>query len=176
MKLFLALLTLFFYKIKSFKYQKKEYLQCPCTNKMSFIVGFTLTFACIEMEFPTQFRMFGFSEIMRFSAQRKAEETGWWAYRLISRRIKPGFVSCPRARISWMIVLVSIWVLIILLWREGTDGQTDGRKNLGSESRVANNCCGVESAFCNPTEVSIESFRYFHSIYSFSILNFQERI
>lgn len=34
---------------------------------------------------------------------------------LISGRIKPGFVSCPRARISWMIVLVSIWVLIILL-------------------------------------------------------------
>lgn len=76
---------------------------------------------------------------------------------LISGRIKPGFVSCPRARISWMIVLVSIWVLIILL--AGEDGRADGRKNLESESRVANNCYGVESAFCNPT-ISIESFGY----------------
>lgn len=44
---------------------------------------------------------------------------------LISGRIKPGFVSCPRARISWMIVLVSIWVLIILL--TGEDERADGR-------------------------------------------------
>lgn len=48
---------------------------------MSFVVVSTLTFTCIEMEFPTQFRMFSFSEIMRVSAQRRAEETGWWAYR-----------------------------------------------------------------------------------------------
>jgi len=76
---------------------------------------------------------------------------------MISGRIKSGFVLCPRARILWMIVLVSIWVLIILL--AGEDGRADGRKNLESESRVANNCYGVESAFCNLT-VSIESFEY----------------
>lgn len=42
-------------------------------------------------------------------------------------------------------------------------GRTGRRKNLESESRVANNCCGVESAFCNPT-VSIESFGYLCNI------------
>lgn len=107
--------------------------------------------------------MFGFWELTRFSAQRKL--AGGHAG-LISGRIKPGFVSCPRARISWMIVLVSIWVLIILTRGDEMNGRTDVRKNLGSERRVANNCCGVESAFCNPTKViSIESFAYFHVIY-----------
>lgn len=57
------------------KYKKNKNIYNLHTNKMSFVS--TLTFTCIEMEFPTQFRMFGFSEIMRVSAQRRAEETGW---------------------------------------------------------------------------------------------------
>lgn len=57
------------------------------------------------------------------------------------------------------------------------DGRTDGRKNLGGESRVANNCCGVESAFCNPAEVSIESFGYFRrDADPRDILNFRFKI
>lgn len=100
---------------------------------------------------------------------------------LISGRIKSGFVSCPRARISWMIVLVSIWVLIILLVAGGDErrgrmsGRTDGRKNLGSEARVANNCYGVGSAFCNPAGGINRILRIFSRGYTDprDILNFR---
>jgi len=74
---------------------------------------------------------------MRFSTQRKL--AGGHAG-LISGRIKPGFVLCPRARISWMIVLVSIWVLIILL----TEGDERTYRRTEEFGRVANNCWGRE--------------------------------
>jgi len=71
-----------------------------------------------------------------------------------------------------MIVPVSIWLLIIPSLAGGErpsagvrmHGRTDGRKNFGGESRVANNCRGVESAFCDPAEVSIESLAYFRGL------------
>lgn len=106
--------------------------------------------------------MFGFGSLCDSPRNGKRRKLAGGHAGLISGRIKPGFVLCPRARISWMIVLVSIWVLIILL--AGGDERTYRRTE--EFGRVANNCCGVESAFCNPIEViSIESFTYSHGIY-----------
>lgn len=78
------------------------------------------------MEFPTSsLECLVFGSLCDSPRNGKRRKLAGGHAGLISGRMKPGFVSCPRARISWMIVLVSIWVLIILL--AGGDVQTYGR-------------------------------------------------